>query len=525
MSMKPTAAEYFQRVAGHWDDLRSGYFPDSVREAAIAKAYLPPEAVVVDVGTGTGFLALGLAARFGQVYALDGSRAMLEVAQRNLAGLRNVVYQVADASSLPLDDNSVDGVFANMVLHHCPDPAAVIREMVRVLKPGGRLVITDLDQHEHAWMRSEMADEWLGFGRDQVKNWLREAGLVNVLVAGTDQSCCGTSECDPGVAAEISIFVAAGSRRVAGAQAAVQASYGSLAQGGRSEPCSCADATPGPSIASSEGAAPASACCAPDNAMVHLEAAAGSGGLTWVTGYSSEQLTTIPGEAVDLSLGCGNPTAMASLRPGETVLDIGSGAGIDAFYAARRVGPTGKVIGLDMTPAMIERARRSAEAAGLSAVEFHLGNAEDMPVGDRTVDVVISNCVINLCEDKGRVFEEAYRVLKEGGRLSISDMVSDKPLPLHLRSDAASWAGCVQGALPEQEYLDLLRQAGFTDVQAARSFSGGQVAGTHVYSLSVSARKSPAAGAAESTDVTAAATSTVQAISLASARAGGCCTP
>ena len=155
---------------------------------------------------------------------------------------------------------------------------------------------------------------------------------------------------------------------------------------------------------------------------------------------------------------------MASLKPGEVVLDIGSGAGIDAFYAAKRVGAAGKVIGLDMTPAMIERARRSAADAGLGQVEFRLGNAEAMPIEDGTVDVVLSNCVINLCEDKGKVFEEAYRVLRDGGRLSISDMVSDGPFPMSWRSDPARWAGCVNGALPEQEYLDLVRQAGFTDI-------------------------------------------------------------
>jgi ubiquinone/menaquinone biosynthesis C-methylase UbiE len=200
----------------------------------------------------------------------------------------------------------------------------------------------------------------------------------------------------------------------------------------------------------------------------------------------------VPLEAVDISLGCGNPTAIASLKPGEVVLDIGSGGGIDAFYAAWRVGPEGRVIGLDMTPQMIERATQSARDAGLDQVEFRLGHAEDMPIEAGTVDVILSNCVINLCEDKGRVFEESYRVLKEGGRLSISDMVSDGPLPAAMRADPSRWAGCVYGALPEREYLNLLAQAGFRDIQAARSESGGDVYGVRVYSLSVSARKAKA---------------------------------
>ena len=147
------------------------------------------------------------------------------------------------------------------------------------------------------------------------------------------------------------------------------------------------------------------------------------------------------------------------------------------------------MIGLDMTPAMIERARRSAEAAGLTQVEFRLGQAEAMPVEDGTVDVILSNCVINLAEDKGRVFEEAYRVLKPGGRLSISDMVTAGPLPMSLRSDPQMWAGCINGALPEREYLDLVRQAGFVDVAGKRSLSGGELAGVEVYSLSLSASK------------------------------------
>jgi ubiquinone/menaquinone biosynthesis C-methylase UbiE len=211
--------------------------------------------------------------------------------------------------------------------------------------------------------------------------------------------------------------------------------------------------------------------------------------VSFKTGYEQEQLEEVPLEAVDISLGCGNPTAIASLKPGEVVLDIGSGGGIDAFYAARRVGPEGGVIGLDMTPQMIERATLSARDAGLDQVEFRLGHAEEMPIEDNTVDVILSNCVINLCEDKGRVFEEAFRVLRDGGRLSISDMVADGPLPVAMRGDPSRWAGCVYGALPEAEYLDLLAQAGFQDIQAARSDSDGDVYDVRVYSLSVSARK------------------------------------
>ena len=142
-----------------------------------------------------------------------------------------------------------------------------------------------------------------------------------------------------------------------------------------------------------------------------------------------------------------------------------------------------------MTPAMIERARASAAAAGITNIAFRLGQAEAMPVEDGTVDVILSNCVINLCEDKGRVFEEAFRVLKPGGRLAISDMVTDGPLPMAIRNNTTSWGGCVSGALPEREYLDLVAGAGFTAVQAQRSLSGGKVGDVTVYSLSVTASR------------------------------------
>lgn len=473
MSMTTASTMYFEQVAEQWDTLRTGYFTEAVRESAIAKAHLRPEMVVADVGAGTGFMAAGLAPLVSKVHVLDGSAAMLDAARRNLSGFGNVSFQETNGHILPLPDESLDAVFANMYLHHCPDPLAAIREMVRVLRPGGRLVITDMDAHTYEWMREEMADEWLGFDRAQVRAWLREAGLVNLVVDCTGESCRAESQ-NPAItdaaghAAKIGVFVAAGSRRVMGVREEVQSHYGALAT---RDSCSC----------SGEPAAEQDSCCSSkDPAGIEI-------------GYTPEQLAEVPSEAANFSLGCGNPTAMASLRPGQVVLDIGSGGGIDAFYAARRVGSTGKVIGLDMTPAMIERARRSAAEAGLNQVEFRLGQAEAMPVEDGTVDVILSNCVINLCEDKGKVFEEAYRVLKDGGRLSISDVASDGPLPVSVRGDLAQWAGCVHGALPEREYLDLIAQAGFRDVVAARNIEiGGEVEGVRVYSLSVSAHKGKA---------------------------------
>ena len=483
MSMTDAAKHYFEQVAGRWDEIRAGYFGESLRQTAIERAYLPPAATVADVGTGTGFMAAGLAPLAETVYAIDGSGAMLDEARRNLGGFPNVIIRQGDAGALPLDDGAMDAVFANMYLHHCPDPEAAIREMVRVLRPGGRLVVSDLEAHRHEWMRTAMADEWLGFEPGQVRAWLRVAGLVNVLVDCSGQSCCAASQTqetpEDAEQVRIGVFVATGTRRVSARQS-VQEHYGALAESGAG--CDC-------------GQDGGDSCCSTSNAMTLVDCCGGSDRVVlWDTAYSAEQLAAVPGEAAALSLGCGNPTAIASLKSGEVVLDIGSGAGIDAFYAARRVGPTGRVIGLDMTPAMLERARRSAAEAGLPQVEFRQGLAEAMPVEDGTVDVVLSNCVINLCEDKGLVFEEAYRVLAPGGRISISDVVTNKPLSAEQRANAAEWGGCVLGALPEREYLDLVRQAGFTCVVAARTTSSGQTGDVQVYSLAVTALKGNAEG-------------------------------
>jgi len=205
-------------------------------------------------------------------------------------------------------------------------------------------------------------------------------------------------------------------------------------------------------------------------------------------GYERSDLQAIPAEA-DLGLGCGNPTALAGLQAGETVLDLGSGGGIDCFLAARRVGPAGRVIGVDMTAEMIDRSRAAARQGGFQNVEFRLGEIENLPVADASVDAVISNCVINLSPDKGRVFREAFRALKAGGRLLVSDIVLTGELPAGAREDAELWAACVSGALPEQEYLSLIREAGFTEVGVVgRAGAGGQSA-LPVQSLQVLARK------------------------------------
>ena len=191
-------------------------------------------------------------------------------------------------------------------------------------------------------------------------------------------------------------------------------------------------------------------------------------------GYSAEQLAVIP-DGANLGLGCGNPLAHAAVKPGEVVLDLGSGAGMDAFLAAREVGPTGRVIGVDMTPDMVDRSRENARKAGRDNVEFRLGEIERLPVADASVDVIISNCVINLSPDKPAVFAEAFRALKPGGRLVVSDLVLKQPLGDDVRHSVEAYVGCVAGASLHTDYLAMIRAAGFTDVQTVEERSYGDV--------------------------------------------------
>jgi SAM-dependent methyltransferase len=193
-------------------------------------------------------------------------------------------------------------------------------------------------------------------------------------------------------------------------------------------------------------------------------------------GYSEEELQVVP-EGANLGVGCGNPTALASLRPGEVVLDLGSGAGFDAFLVARAVGPTGRVIGVDMTDAMLEKARENARKGGFANVEFRKGAIEDLPLEGESVDVIISNCVINLSPEKDRVFREAYRVLRPGGRLLISDIVLERPLPPEVTSSLDAYLGCVGGASLRKEYLETIQKAGFREVEVVRESNFGEILG------------------------------------------------
>lgn len=485
MTMPERTSQYFEQIAPRWDQVRSGYFSEEVRKKAIEMAYLRPEMIVADIGGGTGYMTAGLVDLVQTIHLVDGSSAMLEEAKQSLGTLSNVEFHLADGLALPFPDGTLDVVFANMYLHHCADPLASIREMVRILKPGGRLVITDMDAHKNEWLRTEMSDTWLGFDRLQVREWFKAADLVNTIVDCAGQNCCASPKDEQAEKAEISVFLATATRRIR-MRDTVRAAYGARAE--MSGSCCGAGAKEDSSKVEASGSAQTpqilekTSCCSGSQSSSVED-------LTFITGYSQDEIAGVPSEAEEISLGCGNPTALAGLQPGETVLDIGSGGGIDAFIAAKKVGSSGYVIGVDMTPAMLNRARASAIKANISNVEFRYGQAESLLVDDNSVDVVISNCVINLCEDKGLVFNEAYRTLGPGGRLEISDMVTSRALSVAERLNVMEWAECVSGALPEKEYLDLIAQAGFEDIAVRRSETAGEMNGVRVYSAIVSARK------------------------------------
>jgi len=205
-----------------------------------------------------------------------------------------------------------------------------------------------------------------------------------------------------------------------------------------------------------------SSCCVPANSCCGSTDLAQD--ISKSIGYTEEELKAVP-EGANLGLGCGNPVALASLREGETVLDLGSGAGFDCFLAAGKVGENGRVIGIDMTPEMVEQARENARKGNYGNVEFRLGEIENLPVADNLVDVVISNCVINLAPDKRRVFTEAFRALRPGGRLMISDMVLLKELPDFIKSSIEAYIGCLSGAMMRDGYIEAIKAAGFQEVR------------------------------------------------------------
>jgi len=227
-------------------------------------------------------------------------------------------------------------------------------------------------------------------------------------------------------------------------QSTVREHYGQIAAGfqaGKTAGCGCKSSEPA-----------STPCCDSQTADSQLKI------------YETADASALPEDVTGLSLGCGDPVTLAALEPGQTVLDLGSGGGIDCFLSAQKVGPTGKVIGVDMTAEMLDKARQNKTKLGLDNVEFRLGEIEHLPVADNTVDVVISNCVINLSPDKPQVFREAFRVLRSGGKLSVSDITTNGPLPEAVKSNLSAWAGCVAGALDVKDYVAAIEAAGFVNV-------------------------------------------------------------
>jgi arsenite methyltransferase len=220
---------------------------------------------------------------------------------------------------------------------------------------------------------------------------------------------------------------------------AVRINYGKVAQAGNSGCCST------------------SSCCSPGSVS-------SADAISAQLGYSNEEVSAVP-EGANMGLGCGNPQAIASLKPGETVLDLGSGGGFDCFLAAQAVGDTGRVIGVDMTPEMLSRARGNVAKAGFMNVEFRLGEIEHLPIEDKSIDVIISNCVINLSPEKHKVFDDAFRVLKSGGRLAVSDVVATAELPEEVKNDLALHAGCMAGASLISDVEAMLRKSGFHNIR------------------------------------------------------------
>jgi SAM-dependent methyltransferase len=241
----------------------------------------------------------------------------------------------------------------------------------------------------------------------------------------------------------------------------VRSAYGAVARAGDSTPATAGGCcAPAPASGGCCAPAPVSGgCCAPsDQSVAEL--------LSRGIGYSAEETAAVP-EGANLGLGCGNPQAIAALKPGECVLDLGSGAGFDCFLAAGAVGENGRVIGVDMTPDMVSKARGNAAKGGYANVEFRLGEIEHLPVADASIDVIISNCVINLSPDKAQVFRDAFRALKPGGRLAISDIVLTAELPAEMQAEVALYTGCVAGAAQIADLVAILAGAGFSDIRIA----------------------------------------------------------
>ncbi|MHC1703088.1 MAG: arsenite methyltransferase [Tenuifilaceae bacterium] len=436
-----SSLDYFEKHANEWDSMRESFFSENIREKAIAKANIKKGETAADIGAGTGYISEALNKKGIKVYAVDESPAMLKVLHERLG--ENIATLIGTSEKIPLLDSSVNHAFANMYLHHVPDPEKAIAEMARIVKPGGSVVITDLDEHNFEFLKTEQNDRWLGFKRSDIKDWFLKAGLTNISIENTDDSCCSDSNCGC-TPAKISVFLAYGkkpSKDITLDADSIKASVSSIYSTIAKSNTSCCGTKK-------------SSCCsndAPYNAFAKS--------YQDQPGYNAD---------ADLNLGCGIPTEIANIQQGETVVDLGSGAGNDCFVARALVGETGRVIGVDFTDAMLEKAKQNNQKMGYKNVEFVKGDIEKMPLENGIANVVLSNCVINLVPDKQKAFNEIFRILKSGGRFCISDIIVEGEMPEDVRKDAALYAGCVSGAISKAKYIEYIHNSGFTNISTPK---------------------------------------------------------
>jgi len=401
------------------------------------------------IGSSTGSMPLFIAPRARKVIGIDLSKESLRFAERRTKqlGVTNIEYKKGDAESLPLEDRSVDVVLSDCVINLVPDKQVAFNEIHRILKEGGILVIADPVRKKPL---KETSDELLTgciagtVAKEDYTRMLGKAGFGNIIISDITELArkIWPDHEEKFDKYGLDYVIVKASKLAKAVKSAdeirekVRERYGEIAKG----KTGCG------------------ASCGPTKIKDY----------TKKIGYEEEDLSSVP-EGANLGLGCGNPIALASLRKGEVVLDLGAGAGFDAFLAARAVGEKGKVVGVDMTPEMVKKAMENARKGGYQNVEFRLGGIETLPVADNSVDVVISNCVINLSADKDRVFREAYRVLKRGGRLMVSDIVLEKPLPDEIKGDIETYIGCIAGASLQKDYINSIKKAGFKEVKIVGS--------------------------------------------------------
>lgn len=416
-------------------------------------AEINPNTIVGIIGSSTGSLPLFVASHAKKVIGVDLSKESLNFAKRrtNQLGVTNIEYKKGDAEALPLEENSIDVALSDCVINLVPDKQKAFEEIYRTLKPGGSLVIADpVRKKPFAKITNEPVGGCIAgtVAKEDYEEMLTKAGFDRIEITNiTDLArkvFVGHEDKFDKYSLDYVIIKATKpeepiSRSSDEVKEKVRERYGKIAQ--EELGCSCGSS---------------------------YSASSGVEDYTKKIGYKEEELPSVP-EGANLGLGCGNPVALASLKEGDVVLDLGSGAGFDAFLAAQRVGKSGKVIGVDMTPEMIKKAKENAKKGSFVNVEFRLGEIENLPVADNSVDVVISNCVINLSPAKDRVFKEACRVLKRGGRLMVSDIVLEHPLPIDIKDDIEAYVGCIAGASLKQDYLNFIKNAGFKKVNSRSS--------------------------------------------------------